>query len=46
MRFVEGCDLKTILERDGKLAPQQALDLLGQVAGALDAAYGRSCTAT
>ena len=42
MRFVEGQDLKTILEREGKLAPQRALDLLGQVAGALDAAHRRA----
>ena len=42
MRFVDGQDLKTILQRDGKLAPQRALDLLGQVAGALDAAHRRA----
>ena len=37
MRFVEGSDLKSMLERDGKLPPAQALGILGQVAGALDA---------
>ena len=42
MRFVEGRDLRTILKREGKLAPQRALDLLGQVAGALDAAHRRA----
>jgi ABC-type branched-subunit amino acid transport system substrate-binding protein/outer membrane protein assembly factor BamB len=42
MRFVEGSDLKTLLERDGRLSPDRALDVLGQVAGALDAAHRRA----
>jgi ABC-type branched-subunit amino acid transport system substrate-binding protein len=42
MRFVEGSDLKTLLEREGKLPPEQALGTLGQVAGALDAAHRRA----
>jgi ABC-type branched-subunit amino acid transport system substrate-binding protein/DNA-binding beta-propeller fold protein YncE len=42
MRFVEGSDLKTVLERDGSLEPEQALNVLGQVAGALDAAHRRA----
>ena len=42
MRFVEGSDLKSLLEREGKLPPEQALSILGQVAGALDAAQRRA----
>ncbi|MET0762716.1 MAG: protein kinase [Thermoleophilaceae bacterium] len=42
MRFVEGSDLKTVLEREGKVRPERALGVLGQVAGALDAAHRRA----
>jgi serine/threonine protein kinase len=41
MRYVDGIDLAGLLEREGSLAPEQALALGGQVAGALDAAHGR-----
>ena len=41
MRFVEGSDLKSELEREGKLSPERSLDVLAQVAGALDAAHRR-----
>ena len=41
MRYVDGSDLKTLLERDGKLCPERALTVLAQVAGALDAAHRR-----
>ena len=42
MRFVEGSDLKSVLEREGRLRPERALDVLAQVAGALDAAHRRA----
>jgi YVTN family beta-propeller protein len=40
MRFVEGEDMKSLLER-GPLAPAQALALVSQIASALDAAHAR-----
>jgi ABC-type branched-subunit amino acid transport system substrate-binding protein/DNA-binding beta-propeller fold protein YncE len=42
MRFVEGSDLKTILQRERSLSPERALAVLAQVAGALDAAHRRA----
>jgi serine/threonine protein kinase len=39
MRYVPGDDLRGLLAREGPLEPDRALRLVGQVAGALDAAH-------
>ncbi len=39
MRLVEGGDLRKRIEATGPLTPVEAVELLGQVAGALDAAH-------
>jgi ABC-type branched-subunit amino acid transport system substrate-binding protein/DNA-binding beta-propeller fold protein YncE len=39
MRYVPGSDLRTLLEREGAVEPDRALAILGQIAGALDAAH-------
>ncbi|GAB1515104.1 serine/threonine-protein kinase [Actinophytocola sp. KF-1] len=39
MRLVEGDDVSAVLARHGVLAPAAAVDLVAQVAGALDAAH-------
>jgi YVTN family beta-propeller protein len=41
MRYVDGIDLAGLLVRDGALAPEQALAIVGPVAGGLDAAHAR-----
>jgi ABC-type transport system substrate-binding protein/predicted Ser/Thr protein kinase len=41
MRHVEGPDLRALLNREGALDPVRALDLLGQIASALDDAHAR-----
>jgi serine/threonine-protein kinase len=39
MNLVDGPDLGVVLSREGRLAPDRALVLLGQIADALDAAH-------
>jgi serine/threonine protein kinase/outer membrane protein assembly factor BamB len=41
MRFVEGTDLKTVIERDGPMALDRAASIVAQVASALDAAHAK-----
>ena len=41
MRFVDGGDLSDLIEGEGRLEPDRALDVVDQVGGALDAAHGR-----
>jgi tRNA A-37 threonylcarbamoyl transferase component Bud32/streptogramin lyase len=41
MRDVEGTDLRTLLQREGPLAPARALAIVTQVAAALDAAHAQ-----
>jgi serine/threonine-protein kinase len=39
MKLVDGSDLKDVIERNGALEPHKAVELLDQVASALDAAH-------
>jgi YVTN family beta-propeller protein len=41
MRYVEGTDLRALLRQTGALEPPRALELVGQVGAALDAAHER-----
>ena len=41
MRYVDGSDLAKLLASDGPLEPARALELVGQLADALDAAHAR-----
>ena len=41
MRFVDGIDLKALLEQEGPLSLQRALAIVAQIGGALDAAHAR-----
>ena len=41
MRFVDGSDLAQLLRREGPLEPSRAIELVGQLAEALDAAHAR-----
>jgi len=40
MRFVDGANLRQLLDVEGPMAPERAVALLAQVAAALDAAHG------
>jgi DNA-binding NarL/FixJ family response regulator len=41
MRYIDGTDLRAILRAEGRLAPQRAVRVVGDVAGALDEAHRR-----
>jgi len=41
MRYVEGIDLKALLEAESPMPLERVLDIVGQVANALDAAHAR-----
>ena len=41
MRHVDGTDLGRLIAAEGRLAPERAVDLVAQVAAALDAAHAR-----
>jgi DNA-binding beta-propeller fold protein YncE len=41
-RFVDGIDLRALVDETGPLPPERALRLVGQVADALDAAHARN----
>jgi ABC-type branched-subunit amino acid transport system substrate-binding protein len=42
MRFVDGTDLRSVLDAEGRLSPERTIGLLAQVADALDAAHSRA----
>jgi ABC-type branched-subunit amino acid transport system substrate-binding protein/predicted Ser/Thr protein kinase len=41
MRYVKGTDLRALLEREGKLSAERTIEVIAQIAGALDAAHER-----
>src|SRR5215211_7049824 len=41
MRYVEGTDLKALIQREGPLEPGKAVSVIAQIARGLDAAHGK-----
>ena len=41
MRFIEGTDLGSLLEREGALSPERATRICAEIADALEAAHER-----
>ena len=41
MRFIEGTNLRELIEAQGRLSPERAVHIVGQVCSALDAAHAR-----
>jgi serine/threonine protein kinase len=41
MRLIRGGDVRTLLDREGRLTPRRATEIVSQVAAALDAAHAR-----
>ena len=41
MRYVDGTDLRALIDRDGRLAPERAAEMIRQVGAALDAAHAK-----
>jgi YVTN family beta-propeller protein len=41
MRYVEGTDLGSVLQREGPMEPRRAIELVAQLGSALDAAHAR-----
>jgi serine/threonine protein kinase/streptogramin lyase len=41
MDLIDGSDLRKLLNREGKLAPERAIDIVSQTAAALDAAHSK-----
>jgi len=41
MRFIEGVDLRRVIQQTGALDPRRAAEIVSQVAGALEAAHAR-----